>query len=304
MTGRLRLTGLGVLLAGGTSLAVLLALHRVGTPLASSLAPAFQLLGVPVKSVDHLVTRVIPVNDLDEREFGDVFRAHYDAQTDSADREAVYLNYLMRHLAVSAAKPFAYRVYPIHESEPNAMALPGGVILVTTGLLEVLESEAELVAVLGHELGHIEQGHCLDAVRFSLLANKVGARTFGEIADFALRLLMSHSFSKTQEGEADEYAYTLLVNSPYDPRGEGAAFASLLRWVNRSEPRTGAGRRANPIRDYFASHPPLEIRAAVFRERAEAWWRRNPDARRRLGERDLRDRVSGFRRPAADTARH
>lgn len=304
MTGRLRLIGLGVLLLGGILLSVLLSLRGVDTPLPSSLAPAFQLLGMPVKSVDHLVTRVIPVNDLDEREFGDIYRAQYDAQTPADDPDFVYLNDLMRHMVAAATKPFDYRVYPIHDSDPNAMALPGGVILVTTGLLEVLQSEAELVAVLGHELGHIEQGHCMDAVKFSLLATKVGAPTFGEIADFAVRLLMSHSFSKTQEDQADEYAYTLLLSSPYDSRGAGGAFTSLLRYVNRSGPGAGRGRSADPIRDYFLSHPPLEIRAAKFRERAEAWWRRNPNASRQLGERNLRDRVSIYTRLERDTAEH
>ena len=57
---------------------------------------------------------------------------------------------------------------------PNAFALPGGVIIVTGGLLKTLKSEAELAAVLSHEMGHIELSHCLDTVRFQLLARKDG----------------------------------------------------------------------------------------------------------------------------------
>lgn len=294
MSDRVRLIGLAGLLAAGILLAVGMAVKEVDAPLPSSLAPAFQLLGTPVKAVDHLVTRVIPVNDIDERQFGNVYRARYGAQTREDDPNFEYLNDLMSHVAAAAEKPFDYRVYPMDYGAPNAMALPGGVIVVTTGLLDVLESEAELVAVLGHELGHIEQGHCMDAVKFELLAEKVGDRTFGEIADFAVRVLMSHSFSKAQENEADEYAYTLLVNSPYDPRGAGRALASLLRYQGAlnagPEPR-----HADPIRDYFISHPPLEIREAKFRARAEAWWRRHPADVRHLGERNIRDRVSVYR---------
>lgn len=293
MNDRARLIGLAVLLAAGLSLAVAASLTRVDTPLPSSLAPAFQLLGTPVKAVDHLVTRVIPVTDLDEREFGDVLRARYDVQIDDEDPDFAYLNDLMLYLAAVADKPFEYRIYPLDYSVPNAMALPGGVILVTTGLLGVLDSEAELMAVLGHELGHIEQGHCVDAVRFRLLAEKAGERTFGEIVDFAVRVLMSHSFSKTQENEADEYAYSVLVNSPYDPRGLGRSFASLLRYQNAS---LVSG--ADPLRDYFMAHPPLEIREAKFRERAEAWWRRNPVEIRHVGRENIVDRVSIYRREA------
>ncbi len=290
MNDKARLMGLVLLLSVGVTLAVVFSVTRVDTPLPSSLAPAFQLLGTPVKAVDHLVTRVIPVNDVDEREFGDVLRARYDAQADTADQDFRYLNDLMTILATAADKPFSYRVYLLDYDVPNAMALPGGVVLVTRGLLDVLQSEAELVAVLAHELGHIEQGHCVDAVKFRLLADKLGARTFGQIVDFAVRMLVSHSFSKTQEDEADEYSYSALVNSPYDPRGVGGSFASLLRYVTRSESVEPRG--ADPIRDYFRSHPPLEIREAKFRERAEAWWRSNGDQVRHVGEGNLRRRAA------------
>ena len=115
----------------------------------------------------------------------------------------------------------------------------------------------------------------MDAVTFRLLADKLGERTFGQIVDFAVQMLVAHSFSKSQDDEADEYAYTAVVNGLYDPTGVRGSFASLLQYVTRSETveRTGA----DPIRDYFRSHPPLEIREAKFREQAEAWWRRNED---------------------------
>jgi predicted Zn-dependent protease len=289
MNDKARLMGLVLLLSVGITLAVVFSVTRVDTPLPSSLAPVFQLLGTPVKAVDHLVTRVIPVNDVDEREFGDVLRARYDAQTDTTDQDSRYLNDLMTRLATAADKPFSYKVYLLDYDRPNAMALPGGVVLVNRGFLDVLQSEAELVAVLAHELGHIEQGHCVDAVKFRLLADKLGDPTFGQIVDFAVRMLVSHSFSKTQEDEADEYAYSALVNSPYDPRGIGGSFASLLRYATRSESVEPRG--ADPIRDYFRSHPPLQIREARFRERAEAWWRRNGDQVRHVGEENLRRRA-------------
>ncbi len=292
MNNRAQLIGLIVLLGAGVALAVVLSLGRVSTPLPSSLAPAFGLLGVPVKTVDHLITRVIPITDVDERELGEVLRAAYDAQADEGNPDFAYTNDLMTHMATVAKRPFEYRVYLLDCTEPNAMALPGGVIVVTTGLLDVLESESELVAVLGHELGHIELGHCLDAVKFRLLAEKVGERTFGEIVDAAVRMLMSHSFSKTQEDEADEYAYTMLVNSPYDPRGLGRSFSSLLEYRELSHASDARLRGADPIRDYFTSHPPLEIREAEFLERAEAWWRRNPGEARCVGEGSIKDRVS------------
>ena len=294
MSERRRLLALGMLLAASGGLVAVIAVHRVRTPLPASLAPAFQLLGTPVKALDHVVTRVIPVSAVDERDFGVVLRARYDLQAQPADTDFVYVNDVLSHISRVAVKPFEYRAYMLDSPVPNAMALPGGVVLVTDGLLRTLRSEAELAGVLGHELGHIERGHCLDAVKFQLLAEKVGAVPFGELVDFAVRLLVSHSFSKTQEDDADEYAYAVIENGPYDPRGVGAAFASLLAYVRAAEVPAPTG--VDPLRDYFSSHPPLEVREAKFRARAEAWWRRHSGERRAVGERNLRDRVSVFRR--------
>lgn len=294
MSSHLRVIGLVTLLAMGTMLIIILGVRRVETPLGSSFAPAFQLAGTPIKALDHLVTRVIPVGDLDEREFGEVFHARYGAQTDTTHGDFAYLNDLVAHLSADAEKPFRYRAYTLPWSEPNAMALPGGVMLVTTGLLEVLHTEAEVAAVLSHEIGHIERGHCLDAVRFALLADKLGDRTFGDVVDLAVRLLVSHSFSKTQEDDADEYAYALLLESPYDPRGLGLSFESLLEYRRQHGATRSEDRQADLFRDYFRSHPPLEVRAAKFGERAEKWWRRHEGQSRPLGAENLRRRTSVY----------
>lgn len=300
MSARLRLAALAGLAIAGVGLVVVLSVKRIGTPLSSSLVPAFEVIGTPIKSLNHLVTKVIPIDDIDERDYGDVYRARYQQAVPAEDPDLVYLDDLMQHLSGYARKPFPYRAFPINGDEPNAMALPGGVLLVTRGLLRNLGSEAELVSVLGHEMGHVEQGHCVDAIRFELLARKIGARPFGEIADFGLRILTAHSFSKNQEAEADQYGYTLLVNSPFDPRGSGHAFRSLLQYEKRLESGQVAG-GADPFRDYFSSHPPLEIREAAFRERAEAWWRGHPGQTRRVGRQNLLDRISTYTRAEPDS---
>jgi predicted Zn-dependent protease len=246
-----------------------------------------------VKSVDRFVGRVVPVDELDERDLGRVFRARYDAQKTPNDRDFLYLNDLMEHISRRARKPFEYQVYVLSSPVPNAMALPGGVILVTRGLLATLQSESELVAVLAHELGHVELSHCFDAVKFELLTRKLGSAPLGQLADLAVRLLVAHSFTKSQEGEADEYAYVLLLHGSYEPRGAGRAFASLLAWQRRQE----AERRpshADPFRDYFLSHPPLELRRDEFLARAGAWWRGHRRERRYLGEANLSQRASFF----------
>lgn len=285
MKAGLRIGALVALVACGVALIVVLQRARVQPPLESTFTSAFQIVGAPLKLVDRVATRVLPVSELDEKELGDVYRASYDPQAAPPGREQRYLDSLVAELRPFTGKPFPYRAYVVDYPGPNAMALPGGVVLVTRDLFNTLRSESELAGVLAHEIGHIERGHCFDTVRFELLARKVGAEPLGSLADFAAGLLLAHSYSKTMEHEADAYAFELLTHSRYDPRGVAGSFRSLLAY----EAARGASspRQASPIRDYFTSHPPLEVRAEEFGQRAGAWWRRHPDERRYVGARNL-----------------
>jgi predicted Zn-dependent protease len=288
MKSGLRPTLLILLLACGAGLVAALYIERVHSPLQSTLTSSFQLLGTPIKLIDRMASRMVPVSALDERELGDTFRRRYDSQVTAGDPDQDYLDAFMKEIKPFAHKPFPYRVYAIgHRGGPNAMALPGGVILVTRDLLGALRSESELVAVIAHELGHIELGHCFDTVRYQLLARKIGSDKLGAWADITVQILLRHAYSKTTEGEADQYAYKLLVNSRYDPLGLGYGFGSLRRYLNDA---SQTPQHADLIRDYFTSHPPLEVREAEFIERGSVWWKTHSKERRYVGRQNLSNR--------------
>ena len=287
-----RIFFLAVILLAGIGLVTLLVVNKARPPLDSSLAPVFQLLGKPVKSLDRALTRVMPIDGLDEKAFGDAIALRY-AYLDGVNvREREYLNEMIGSLAEFAHKPFKYRVFVLDYPYPNAFALPGGMILVTMGLLDVMENEGQVAAILAHEMGHIERSHCLDAVRFQLLSRKIGSRQLGEIADLAVNILLKHSFSKTQEDEADEYAYELILNTPYDPCSVAGSFNSFLKYGGAGGSREN---KAHIIRDYFMTHPPMQLRAAKFAEKAGAWWADHPGERRYLGFTNLKTRTCFLR---------
>lgn len=185
-------------------------------------------------------------------------------------------------------------MFLLPHATPNACALPGGVILVTEGLLKVLGSEAELVAVLAHEMGHVERGHCLAAVKYQVLFQKLKAPSLGRLADFAVGVMLRHAFSKTHENEADDYAFALILQTPYDPAALGAAFASLQTSFGRkrAEPR-----QADPVRDYFMTHPQLALRQEKYAQRAQLWWRQHAGVKRYVGVANLKRRQSYYRHP-------
>lgn len=109
--------------------------------------------------------------------------------------------------------PYDFRVEIDDSDVANAMALPGGLIVVTEGLLDQVESENELAFVLGHELGHFRNRDHLRALGRGIMLTMFFAATMGSdesgigirVADLTLR-----GFSRKQESRADEFGLELV----------------------------------------------------------------------------------------------
>lgn len=278
---RIRIIAFASILVMGIGLIILLAGKKIGAPVKATMAPAFENLGRPIDTVNRALTRVMPVNSLDEKKFGEAIAWRYRRDGDINANEESYLNSLIPQLAKFAVKPFQYRVFLVGEQNwgPNAYALPGGIILVTRSFLGLLKSEAEIVAILAHEMGHIERSHCLNSIRFKLAAEKIDAAPLGELADFCVNFFISHAFSKTEENEADDYAFQLLLNTKYDPYGMADAFSFLLKHFEEK-----SSSRANVFSEYLMTHPYLDLREAKYREEARQWWENHDGETRVRGE--------------------
>lgn len=285
---KVRIVFLVMILAAGTAAGYLIYGGRLTTPRGSTLSPAYQLAGRATSSISRALTKVIPVDSLDEKEFGDAIALSYEHQETQHDVRYRYVNDLMGAIARYGKKPFRYRVYVIGDVSPNACAFPGGIILVTEGLLKTMRTEAEVMAVLAHEMGHVELSHCLDTVRFQLLAEKVGSAPIGTLADMAVNILARHTYSKTQEDDADSYAYTMLLNTAYNPAGVGGAFGSFLAYQEASG-GSNHTMNAGPLREYLMTHPHLEHRKEKYSENARRWWQRNQGARKYNGKKNLKE---------------
>ncbi len=253
-------------------------------PLDATLTPVFELVGKPISHADTVLSKALPIGDLDEKQMGEAIKKKFAQRKQRALRDERYVNNLIKYLVLFKVKPFAYRAFVIKSSAINAFALPGGVILVTSGLLRNLKNEAQLMAVLAHEMGHIERSHCFKAVKGQLLLKKVELETLGKFVDFSLALMFRHSFSKTQEAEADSYALKLLKRSRYHVGALAGSFRIMLSKSARGE------RQPDLLRDYFASHPPLKLRVARFEALARGFVKNNPGYRRYLGAKNLRRR--------------
>jgi predicted Zn-dependent protease len=144
---------------------------------------------------------------------------------------AAYVNGVGKRLAQVAERPeLPYEFRVLNDSTPNAFALPGGFIAITRGLLVNLENEAQLAAVLGHEIGHVtardsvqgmQRGTLLGA-GLAVLSVATGSSGYGDAARQAGQLaagLLDNSFSREQERQADQLGVDYMARAGYNPLG-------------------------------------------------------------------------------------
>jgi predicted Zn-dependent protease len=137
--------------------------------------------------------------------------------------------------SVSHRKHLPYRFTVLDSPIVNAFALPGGGIYVTRGLLAALNSEAELAAVLGHEVGHVTARHGAQAATritgYQVLSGLLGAlgprlAKLKPLSDATAGLIFLN-YGREAEYEADQIGARYTYDAGYDPRWLGAFLRSL-----------------------------------------------------------------------------
>ena len=120
---------------------------------------------------------------------------------------------------------YTYSIVLVNNDMANAFALPGGYLLITTGLMAIMNSPEECAAVVAHEIGHIEKKHTIG----KLLANFTAAIliTDNSLASEAAEMLTTSAYSRRQEEAADRFGLSLLEKSKINPHIMGTAFRHL-----------------------------------------------------------------------------
>jgi predicted Zn-dependent protease len=181
-----------------------------------------------------------------------------------ADRElAVYVSQVGQRLAAVSDRKLPYEFHVINNSTPNAWALPGGKIAINRGLLTELQSEAELGAVLGHEITHAAAKHTVQNIsrnmllQGAVLATVVATREsdYAQLAQLGAGIgaqIINQKYGRDAEREADYYGMKYMSLAGYDTQG---AVDLQKTFVKLSE-----GRRQDWLSGLFASHPPSQER--------------------------------------------
>ncbi len=124
---------------------------------------------------------------------------------------------------------YAYNLYIIDNEEVNAMTIPGGNILIFSGLIKFCNSPEELSAVIAHEMGHVENRDVVSRLVRNLGINVIISGLLGDhkvIRDLNQQLINS-AFDRKQEADADQFALKLLEKSKIDPKSLGNFFKGL-----------------------------------------------------------------------------
>lgn len=170
---------------------------------------------------------------------------------------------------MSARSSLPYEFIIVNDSTPNAWTLPGGKIAINRGLLTELHSEAELAAVLGHEIVHADARHGAKGIERGLLLQGgvvalgvavhdsdyndvlIGAASVGA-------MLIHSKYSRHQELESDRYGMIYMQKAGYDPE---AAVELQQTFLNLSKDK----KKASWLDGLFASHPPSQERLVANR---------------------------------------
>jgi Zn-dependent protease with chaperone function len=143
----------------------------------------------------------------------------------------------------------------------NAFALPGGVMLITTGLIRFCRTPEELAGVIAHEMAHVSERHGLGRLlRQTAWRRIVGMLGWGDVAGGVPLALLTSSLDRDDERRADSLGALRLRQAGIDPAGMADFFDRLSRKEGGNTGNTGLLR-------YFASHPGLGERVADIRRR-------------------------------------
>ena len=166
-------------------------------------------------------------------------------------------------VAVCDRHDIEYRFTVIESDQINAFAAPGGYVYFYTGLLREMDNEAELAAVMAHEISHVVARHSVKrlqtAMGVSLAYDLATGGESSQAVDLAVGIgmnLLFADFSRDDEREADDFAMTYMVRAGYNPQAMITMFDKLA----------AMGGPSNAFEKLISTHPESQERIRNARD--------------------------------------
>jgi predicted Zn-dependent protease len=238
---------------------------------------------------------------LSQRDVAEAQRQHPELVAEFGGAEtgprAAYVEGVGRRVAAFsgiANSTGAYHFTTLNSAVDNAFAVPGGYVYITRQLMALMNDEAELAFVLGHETGHIAANHArarqsaaarntILGVLGAVLGAAIGGDGFGSLISQSAQQyarLATLSFSRDQEYQADTLGMRYMIQAGYDPLGGSTMLAALNRSASLEARVQGRENRATP--EWAQTHP-LSVNRT---QRAQAEAQRTGRAGRGLRNRE------------------
>jgi len=211
-------------------------------------------------TVDAAAKAARPISEEEEYFVGRAVAARIFSSYPLLDnkRLTTYINTMGRALALHSQRPFTYGGYHfavLNSAEVNAFACPGGIILITRGMVDLARNEDELAAILAHEIAHINYRHGINSIqqsRWTEALSIIGTKAIKEYGpqdlsrlvhifegsiDDVFKTLVVNGYGISQEYMADEAAKVYLTRTGYDP----SALIAVLERLESYGASSGTG---------------------------------------------------------------
>ncbi len=254
------------------SAVALAAMGCATTDAGGGIAPASAQSVVRPKPIKTITTMTAADRELGAKVHAELLTEYGGAYTRGA--QADYVRRIGTNIALQSGMSRAredFTVTLLNSPVNNAFAVPGGYIYVTRQLMALMNDEAELAGVLGHEVGHVAAGHSRRrqsaatrnaglGLLGTLLGSALGDRGLAGLLGGALRegsmqaaQLVTLGFSRSQEYEADQLGVQYLASAGYDPRALGRLLTSLENQTLLDA--RAAGRTGRSVPGWASTHP-------------------------------------------------
>jgi predicted Zn-dependent protease len=216
------------------------------------------------RELSRVPASITRISDEEEISIGNSLAERYATQYGAGDATMqAYVNTVGRKVSGRARRKFDYKFHYVADARlVNAFALPGGHVFIGKGLVRLMKTEDELANVLGHEVEHIDNYHCVE--RYQLKA-RMQDLPLADLLALPVELFQA-GYGKEQEMEADRDGTYLAVMAGYSPQGAIHLFQRVSRLhsefaLKAESPDQEISKVALAgIEGYFRSHPLPEER--------------------------------------------
>jgi len=266
--------GFLAIFAAGCALLYFLQRSHAGAPFTPR--PLLYLLADTQREAERIPLTVTRVSDQEEIKAGEQIARDYGlASRRSEDPDAARISDYLNSVGAEVASHVQRRAIPYHyylrddRNFINAFALPGGHIVVGRGLLELMQSQDELAAVLGHEIAHVDNRHAISRLQYEIASRKIGLGDIYELGNPAVEIFEA-GYTKEEELEADRVGLGFAVAAGYSAAGAINLMKRFEKLESENAPRADspvaefAQAPFDALREYFRSHPPAAERLAAL----------------------------------------